>query len=104
MQDLGADPLRQRLVAHPRVDEALEHAVEAGGKLVPEASQCPRYSFQGGSVDAQTIVVNNPDNSGQLTLYSGTTLTFKAVWLPNGSGQWWTYDPNGAQSGIGNWT
>ena len=61
-------------------------------------------SFQGGSVNAQTIVVNNPDNSGQLTLYSGTTLTFKAVWLPNGSGQWWTYDPNGAQSGIGNWT
>lgn len=61
-------------------------------------------SFQGGSIDAQTVVVNNPDSSGQLTLYSGTTLTFKAVWLPNGSGQWWSYGPNGAQTGTGIWT
>ena len=61
-------------------------------------------SFTGSSVSAQTVVVNNPDNSGQLTLYTGTTLTFKAVWQPDGSGNWWTYDPNGAQTGTGNWT
>jgi hypothetical protein len=61
-------------------------------------------SFQGGILLAQTIVVNNPDKSGQMTLYSGSTLTYKAVWQPDGSGQWWTYDPNGAQTGTGNWT
>ena len=61
-------------------------------------------SFLGGSIVAQTVVVNNPDNSGELTLYSGTLLTFKAVWSPDGSGQWWTYGPNDAQTGTGSWT
>ncbi|MGA3245692.1 MAG: hypothetical protein ABSE41_13835 [Bacteroidota bacterium] len=61
-------------------------------------------SFSGGSLDAQTVIINNPDNSGQLTIYSGSTLTFKAVWQSSGSGNWWTYDPYGAQTGTGNWT
>lgn len=60
-------------------------------------------SFQGGSLGTQTVIVNNPDNSGQMTLYTGTTLTFKAVWQPDGSGDWWTYGPNSVQTGTGNW-
>lgn len=60
-------------------------------------------SFTGTSVIAQTAVINNPDNSGQLTLYAGTALAFKTVWQQNGSGNWWTYDLNGVQTGTGNW-
>ncbi len=61
-------------------------------------------SFQGESVDAQMVLINNPDNSGQLTLYAGTTLTYKAAWLADGTGNWWTYNPNGSQSGTGFWS
>lgn len=52
----------------------------------------------------QTIVVNNPDNSGEVRVYSGSILIYKSVWQANGSGQWWTYDANGVQTGTGSWT
>ncbi|HTY37569.1 MAG TPA: hypothetical protein VMH23_10680 [Bacteroidota bacterium] len=61
-------------------------------------------SFTSGVLSAQTVVVNNPDHSGQLTLYDASSLMFKAVWQSTGSGNWWTYDPNGAETGTGNWT
>jgi hypothetical protein len=52
----------------------------------------------------QTVVVNNPDNSGELRVYTGSFLVYKAVWQTNGSGQWWSYDANGIQIGTGTWT
>jgi hypothetical protein len=61
-------------------------------------------TYSGGVFQGQAVIINNSDNSGQLTLYSGSSLTYKAAWLSNGSGQWWTYDPDGTQTGTGNWT
>jgi hypothetical protein len=52
----------------------------------------------------QTIVVNNPDSSGELRVSIGTAMIYKAIWQANGSGQWWSYDSNGVQTGTGNWT
>jgi hypothetical protein len=52
----------------------------------------------------QNIIKNNSDGSGEVDQYLGTVLTFKAVWAANGSGQWWTYDFTGVQSGTGTWT
>jgi hypothetical protein len=60
--------------------------------------------YSGGAVDYQSIVVNNPDNSGELKIYAGTVMTYRAVWQANGAGQWWTYDSSGSQTGTGNWT
>jgi hypothetical protein len=56
-----------------------------------------------GTVLGQTVVVNNPDNSGELRVYTGSAIVYKAVWQTNGSGQWWSYDTNGAQTGTGTW-
>jgi hypothetical protein len=61
-------------------------------------------AYTNGVLSGQTVVVNNPDNSGELRVYTGTKLTYKSVWQTNGSGQWWTYDLNGNQTGTGTWT
>jgi hypothetical protein len=60
--------------------------------------------YSSGILAGQTVVVNNPDNTGELRMYEGTTMTYKAVWQANGSGQWWTYNLSGAQTGTGTWT
>ena len=60
--------------------------------------------YLNGTALGQTIVVNNPDNSGEIRVYTGSILIYKAVWQTNGSGQWWTYDANGVQTGTGTWT
>ncbi len=57
-----------------------------------------------GTLEATITVTNNPDKSGEVDIYSGTTLVFKATWIANGSGQWWTYDNSGTQTGTGTWT
>jgi hypothetical protein len=59
--------------------------------------------YVNGAAIGQTVVVNNPDNSGELRVYIGSTLITKAVWQANGSGQWWSYDANGVQTGTGTW-
>jgi len=60
--------------------------------------------YSGGVASGKTVVVNNPDGSGELREYDGTVLIYKSVWQANGSGQWWTYDLNGTQTGTGTWT
>lgn len=61
-------------------------------------------AFSPGMAAARMIVVNNPDRSGELKEYDGTVLVYHSVWQANGSGQWWTYDQNGMQTGTGTWT
>lgn len=60
--------------------------------------------YLNGVMAGQTVIVNNPDNSGEVRAYTGSILVYKSVWLSNGSGQWWTYDANGVQTGSGSWT
>lgn len=60
--------------------------------------------YTNGAVTDQIVLVNNPDNTGEMKIYTGTVLTYKATWTATGSGQWWTYDPNGSQTGTGSWT
>jgi hypothetical protein len=60
--------------------------------------------YSSGTLSDQTIVINNPDGTGELREYQGTILIFKAVWQANGSGQWWTYNLSGQQTGTGTWT
>ncbi|MCI0690543.1 hypothetical protein L0337_00885 [candidate division KSB1 bacterium] len=57
-----------------------------------------------GAVTSQIDIGNNSDGSGEVRLSTGGTLSFRAVWLANGSGQWWRYDANGNQIATGSWT
>jgi hypothetical protein len=52
---------------------------------------------------ARVVVINNPNGTGEVTTYTGTTLAYHAVWQANGSGEWWSYDQNGQQNGTGIW-
>jgi hypothetical protein len=61
-------------------------------------------AYSNGTEVGKTVVVNNPDGSGELNEYTGTVLTYRSVWQANGSGQWWTYDLSGTQTGTGTWT
>jgi hypothetical protein len=58
----------------------------------------------GSTVASQIDIVNNSDGTGEVRLSTGGTLSFRAAWLANGSGQWWKYDANGNQIGTGTWT
>jgi hypothetical protein len=56
-----------------------------------------------GAVISQIDIVNNSDGSGEVRLSTAGTLSFRAVWQTNGSGQWWRYDANGNQTATGSW-
>jgi len=59
----------------------------------------------GGVLESKIIVVNDPDGSGSVEMYSdGVHLYYKAVWTATGSGQWWIYDGAGRETGSGSWT
>lgn len=60
--------------------------------------------YTNGVFSGQIVLVNNPDNSGELRVYTGSVVTYKAVWQSNGSGQWWTYNSSGTQTGTSTWT
>jgi hypothetical protein len=60
--------------------------------------------YTNGTSTGQIVLVNNPDNTGEMRVYTGTVVTYKATWTATGSGQWWTYGSTGAQTGTGSWT
>jgi hypothetical protein len=60
--------------------------------------------YVSGAVSGQTVIINNPDNSGEFRMYMGSVLIYKAAWQSNGSGTWWSYDLNGVQTGTGGWS
>ena len=60
--------------------------------------------YNNGTSTGQVVVVNNPDNTGEMRVYTGTVVTYKATWTAAGSGQWWTYNSSGTQTGTGSWT
>lgn len=63
------------------------------------------YDTNGTTVTGKIVIINNPDNSGELDEYSGTTLVYKSVWVAAGSGTWTTYDSStGTQTGTGTWS
>ncbi|MCL5020782.1 MAG: hypothetical protein M1339_03785 [Bacteroidetes bacterium] len=48
-----------------------------------------------GTVQSTINLINNPDKSGELDEYEGTSvLVFKATWQSNGSGNWQQLDPS----------
>lgn len=58
-----------------------------------------------GAVTEKVVITNNTDKSGEVDVYTGAQMTFKATWQSNGSGQWWEYDPSsGAQVYYGTWS
>jgi hypothetical protein len=59
--------------------------------------------YDNGAFTGRNVIVNNPDNSGSMMLYTGAVNTKKATWIANGSGQWWSYNSSGAQTGTGTW-
>ncbi len=62
------------------------------------------YQDDGSTVEEKYQIANNSDGSGEVDLYSGTILVYKATWQTNGSGTWITYDSTtGAQTGTGTW-
>ncbi|HEY6952530.1 MAG TPA: hypothetical protein VI758_08980 [Bacteroidota bacterium] len=61
--------------------------------------------YVNGTPTGKAVVVNNTDNSGELQMFTGTTMTSKSVWAANGSGTWWTYEiGTGTQTGTGTWS
>jgi hypothetical protein len=60
--------------------------------------------YTNGVATGQIVLVNNPDNSGEMRVYDGTVMSYKATWTAAGAGQWWTYNSSGAQTGTGSWT
>lgn len=61
-------------------------------------------NYASSSSTSQIVLINNPDNTGEMRIYTGTVVTYKATWTANGSGQWWTYNASGTQTGTGSWT
>ncbi len=58
-----------------------------------------------GALTAKEIFTNNTDNSGELKIYTGATLTLDIKWIANGSGTWVEYDPtSGAEINSGSWS
>jgi hypothetical protein len=61
--------------------------------------------YTSGTLATKIAVVNNSDKSGEVDVYAGTVLTFKATWIASGAGSWWMYDSGtGTQTGTGTWT
>jgi hypothetical protein len=61
-------------------------------------------AYTNGTSTGQIVVVNNPDNTGEMRTYTGSVMTYKATWTATGSGQWWTYNSSGTQTGTGTWS
>lgn len=61
-------------------------------------------NYTNGTSSGQIVLINNPDNTGEMKIYTGTVVTYRATWTATGSGQWWTYNSSGTQTGTGSWT
>jgi hypothetical protein len=61
-------------------------------------------NYTGEGPTSQIVLVNNPDNTGEMRIYTGSVVTYKATWTAAGSGQWWTFNSSGVQTGTGSWT
>ncbi|MGE5352804.1 MAG: hypothetical protein ACM3P0_12025 [Acidobacteriota bacterium] len=57
-----------------------------------------------GSLRTRIEASEKTDNSGQVLVYFTGNLAFKASWLANGSGEWWTYDSSGNIKHQGTWS
>ncbi|MCU7494331.1 MAG: hypothetical protein HF314_04340 [Ignavibacteria bacterium] len=60
--------------------------------------------YYNGSVRTRIEASENTDKSGQVLLYFGSTLSYKAMWKPDGSGEWWQYDSSGNIRHQGTWS
>lgn len=59
-------------------------------------------SYENGATSGKFEVVNNPDNSGSLKVYSNNILSFYSTWKADGTGTWHSYE-NGVEKTNGNW-
>ncbi len=75
-------------------------STNAAGAVTSELAVYDEHSV----LQAKYKFINNKDGSGELDLYTGTTLIQKITWTSTGSGSWWTYDNNGNQTGHDVWT
>ncbi|MGE5430895.1 MAG: hypothetical protein ACM3QX_07465 [Syntrophomonadaceae bacterium] len=57
-----------------------------------------------GTIRTRIEATDKADNSGQVLVYFYTSLSFKASWLSDGTGQWWTYDSSGNIRHQGTWS
>ncbi len=58
-----------------------------------------------GNQTGKWIFTDNADNSGELKMYTGNTLTWDIRWISSGSGTWVEYDQNtGAAVNSGSWS
>lgn len=60
-------------------------------------------TYDNGTESARISLINNADNSGELNIFDGTALAYKATWTVNGSGQWSQYDSQGNVLQSGSW-
>jgi hypothetical protein len=60
--------------------------------------------YTDGQLTAQSILMDNANNTGELKQYTGSVLTYRAIWLASGNGQYWYYDANGLVTSQGTWS
>jgi hypothetical protein len=59
--------------------------------------------YRSGSLVSQITVVNRADGSGEVNIFQSATLVYRATWQPNGTGQWWYYNPSSQVTSSGSW-
>ena len=52
------------------------------------------YLLTDGSNSLRITAVINVDGSGQVEYYINDVLSIRIVWYTDGSGAWWTYNPD----------
>ena len=60
--------------------------------------------YTDGVISGSTVITDNSNNTGEIRIYQGAVLTYRAVWISNGSGQYWYYNENGTIASQGSWS
>ncbi len=60
-------------------------------------------SYANGVQTSQTKITNNTGFTGVVDYYQNSVISYHAIWLSSGSGQYWHYDANGQVTSQGVW-
>jgi len=72
--------------------------ITSSGSLVGTLNQ-----YVAGALSGQTTITDNANFTGEVRVYQSTVQTYRAIWLSNGSGQYFYYDANGVVTSQGTW-
>lgn len=73
--------------------------ISSSGSLVGTLNK-----YSNGVLTGQTILTDNLIGTGEVRLIQNSLLTYRAIWLSSGNGQYWYYDPSGQVTSQGTWS